>query len=81
MTFQAKFIKKMEEQGYLVLKTIRLNITGMPDLILLKEGKATFVELKEGKDTLKDLQKFRIDELRKKGFQAYCWHEKNGIIY
>jgi hypothetical protein len=37
--------------------------------------------LKKGNDTLKDLQKFRIDELRKKGFQAYCWHEKNGIIY
>jgi hypothetical protein len=81
MTFQAKFIKKMEEQGYLVLKTIRLNITGMPDLILLKDGKTTFVELKKGNDTLKDLQKFRIDELRKKGSQAYCWHETNGIIY
>jgi hypothetical protein len=67
MTFQAKFIKKMEE--------------GMPDLILLKDGKTTFVELKKGNDILKDLQKFRIDELRKKGFQAYCWHEKNGIIY
>ena len=81
MTFQTKFIKQMEEQGYLVLKTIRLNKTGFPDVILLKEGKATFVELKEGKDTLKPLQQARIDELRKKGFQAYCWHETKGLIY
>lgn len=81
MTFQAKFIKKMESDGYLVLKTIRLNLNGFPDVILLKDGKTTFVELKEGKDTLKPLQAMRIDQLREKGFQAYCWHELKGIIY
>ena len=81
MTFQAKFIKQMEEEGYLVLKTIRLNQNGFPDIILLKDGKTIFVELKEGKDTLKPLQALRINQLRAKGFQAYCWHYTKGLIY
>lgn len=81
MTFQAKFIKKMEAHGYLVLKTIRLNQNGYPDLILLKNGMAEFIEIKEKKDTIKPLQKLRIDELRKKGFKAYCLHEEHGVIY
>ena len=81
MSFQTKFIKEMENKGYLVLKTIRLNKTGFPDVIMLKAGKTTFVELKEGNDTLKPLQKARIDELRKQGFEAYCLHDKKGIVY
>lgn len=81
MSFQTKFIKEMENKGYLVLKTIRLNKTGFPDVIMLKSGKTTFVELKEGNDTLKPLQKARIDELRKQGFEAYCLHDKKGIVY
>tara|TARA_R110000772_G_scaffold233800_2_gene345358 strand:- start:82 stop:327 length:246 start_codon:yes stop_codon:yes gene_type:complete len=81
MSFQTKFIKEMEGKGYLVLKTIRLNKNGFPDVIMLKEGKTTFVELKDGNDTLKPLQQARIDELRKKGFEAYCLHDKKGVVY
>jgi Holliday junction resolvase-like predicted endonuclease len=81
MTFQSRFIKEKEKEGYLVLKTIRLNKTGFPDIILLKKNICIFVELKEGKDTLKPLQKLRIDELRAQGFDAYCLHETNGKIY
>lgn len=81
MSFQTKLIKTYEAEGYLVLKTIRLNKSGFPDLILLKEGITTFIESKEGKDTLKPLQKKRIDELRAKGFNAFCLHDTKGKIY
>ena len=79
--FQAKFIKQKENEGYLVLKTIRLNKQGFPDVILLRDGVASFVELKEGKDTLKPLQQLRIDQLRAKGFDSWCEHETQGKIY
>lgn len=80
--FQTKIIKEMEEQGYLVLKTIRLNKQGYPDLIAMKPIEPTiFIEIKESKDTLKPLQKLRIDQLNKKGFTAYCLQDGKGKIY
>jgi hypothetical protein len=72
----------MEEKGYLVLKTIRLNKQGYPDLIALKPSEPTiFIEVKEAKDTLKPLQKLRINQLNQKGFNAYCLQEGKGKIY
>lgn len=47
----------------------------------LKEGKTIFIEVKEENDTLKELQKFRIDELIKQGFTAFCIKKNKGIIY
>ena len=81
MSFQTKLIKQFEKEGYLVLKIIRLNKNGFPDLILLKNGITKFVEVKEGKDTLKPLQRLMILELRGKGFEAYCVHDEKGIIF
>ena len=40
-----------------------------------------FIEIKENGDTLKPLQKFRIDELIKNGFKAFCLKKDKGIIY
>lgn len=80
--FQIKIIKEYEDKGYLVLKTIRLNVNGYPDLLCLKSNEPTiFIEVKEVKDTLKPLQKLRIDELNKLGFNAFCLQDGKGIIY
>lgn len=81
MNYQSELIKKYEAEGYLVLKTIRLNKSGYPDLMLLKDGVLKWIESKEGKDTLKPLQKKRIDELRAKGFDAICLHKEKGVLY
>jgi len=42
---------------------------------------AIFVESKEDGDTLKPLQKLRIDQLIKQGFDAKCIHATKGQIY
>lgn len=81
MSFQSKLIKEYKSKGYIVLKHIRCNENGFPDLQLLKDGKSTFIEVKEGSDTLKPLQVYQIDRLIAKGFEAYCLHETKGIIY
>ncbi len=80
MDFQQKMIKQYTKEGYKVLKIIRLNVNGMPDLMLLKDGKVKWVEIKKAGDTLKPLQKLRIEELREMGFEAICLHETKGII-
>jgi len=80
--YQEKLIRKFESEGFEVLKIVKLSKDGFPDLLLLGEGgEARFVEVKEEKDTLKELQKYRIDELNKKGFIAYCLKDKKGVIY
>jgi hypothetical protein len=47
----------------------------------LKDGKTVWIEIKEPTDTLKPLQKKRIDELIKIGFEAYCLKKNKGKIY
>lgn len=79
--FQTHLINKYTKKGYIVLNLIKLSQNGYPDLICLKNGKAIFIECKEGKDTLKPLQKFRIDQLKEQGFDAFAIHNLKGIIY
>tara|TARA_B100000497_G_scaffold30270_1_gene35419 strand:+ start:566 stop:814 length:249 start_codon:yes stop_codon:yes gene_type:complete len=81
MSYQQKIIKEYESKGFLVIKTIRLNKSGFPDLMCLKDGKTIWIEIKEPTDTLKPLQKKRIDELIKIGFEAYCLKKNKGKIY
>ena len=81
MSYQKEIIKKYEAEGYDVLKTIRLNKSGYPDLQCLKNGVTIWIECKEIKDTLKPLQKLRIDQLRKNGFEAFATQKGKGKIY
>lgn len=80
--FQSKMIRDLKKQGYKVLKIIRLNENGYPDLLAMKPNCIDlWIECKEGNDTLKPLQKKRIDELNELGKKAMCVHEYKGIIY
>jgi len=81
MSYQQNIIKEYESMGFLVIKTIRLNKSGFPDLMCLKDGKTIWIEVKEPKDTLKPLQKKRIEELIEIGFEAYCLQKNKGKIY
>ena len=69
--FQTKTINKLKKRGWKVLKIIRLNENGYPDLMALRKGVTIFVECKEENDNLKPLQKFRIKELKDNGFIAF----------
>lgn len=79
--YQNKIIKQFESKGWEVLKIVKLSKDGYPDLMMLKDGKAQFVECKEKDDTLKPLQKHKIDQLNKKGFSAFAMQDTKGIIY
>jgi Holliday junction resolvase len=81
MTYQEEIISKYESMGYDVLKNIRLNKSGYPDLQCLKNGRTTWIEVKEAKDTLKPLQKLRIDQLKANGFNAFATQKGKGTIY
>lgn len=79
--FQTKIINQYKKDGWIVINTIKLSDAGYPDLFLFRNGITIFIEVKEKNDTLKPLQKFRIDELIKQGFNAFCIQDTKGIIY
>ena len=79
--FQTKLIHLYKKNGYKVINLIRAGANGYPDLIALKDGKTIWIESKELKDPFKELQKFRIDELIKNGFEAGAVRATKGLIY
>lgn len=67
---QRALIKHYEANGYLVVKITLCNKPGFPDLMLLKDGRASFVEVKRAGQRPRPLQVYRIEELRRAGFDV-----------
>jgi Holliday junction resolvase len=65
---QSKKIKELEAQGYYVIKLVKTNRNGIPDLIAIpKDSDVLFVEVKKADGKLSKLQQYRIAELEKHG--------------
>ena len=70
-SYQKTLIKQFESEGYLVLKLIQVQKAGYPDLLLMKpNGEIRFVEVKAKRGRLSKIQKYRIDELKRLGFDV-----------
>ena len=67
---QKKIIDKMEAQGWYVIKLMKTNKNGIPDLICLKKDETLFIEVKKPGGKVSELQKYRINELKKFGLKA-----------
>lgn len=72
---QRKIIRRYEKAGYLVVKIELCNKSGFPDLMLLKDGKASFVEVKRPGQKPRPLQEYRLKELTDAGFDAFVLTE------
>ena len=70
---QKKIITQLEKQGYFVLKLIKCNKNGYPDLIAIKENETIFIEVKRPEGGLSELQNVRIKELRSRGINVKIW--------
>jgi Holliday junction resolvase len=76
---QTKIKKKLEKEGWEVIKLIRTSMVGIPDLMALRNGVVKFIEVKQTIGILSEIQKIRIKQLREKGFEVLIWtdYEKN----
>ena len=68
---QTKIIKDLEKKGYYVIKTIKLNKNGLHDIFAFKDGKATFIEVKALGQKPRELQLFRLEEVKEFGIQSF----------
>jgi|TARA_R100001460_G_scaffold27603_1_gene55500 Holliday junction resolvase len=68
---QKKRIIQLEEQGYYVIKLVKTNKNGIPDLIAIpKNANVLFSEVKKPNGKLTPLQEFRLKELNRHGFKT-----------
>ena len=74
---QTQIKKKLEADGWIVIKLIKTSLTGIPDIIALKDGKAMFVEVKQPKGVLSPIQTHVIKTLRENGFDVKIWTKFN----
>lgn len=65
---QTEIIKYASLNNWLVVNTIKLSISGMPDLFLFKNGTTIFIEVKNETGKQSELQKVRQRQLQKQGF-------------
>ncbi len=74
---QTKKIKKLEDEGYYVIKLINTNKNGIPDLIAIPPNSdVLFVEVKKPDGKLSKLQEFRLKELEKHGIKVEVFKGK-----
>ena len=63
---QKKRINELEQEGYYVIKLIKTNKNGIPDLIAIPpDSNVLFSEVKTPKGKVSKLQEYRIEELKK----------------
>jgi Holliday junction resolvase len=68
---QSKRIKQLEAEGYFVLKLIKTNKNGIPDIIAIPpNSNVIFSEVKTPKGKLSKLQEYRLKELEAYGFRT-----------
>jgi len=68
---QSKKIKELEAQGYYVIKLIKTNKNGIPDIIAIpKDSDVEFYEVKGPTGKLSPLQDWRLKELKEHGVKA-----------
>jgi len=68
---QAKRIKQLEAEGYYVIKLIKTNKNGIPDLVAIPPNCGViFSEVKTAKGKVSALQEYRLKELKKHGVQV-----------
>jgi hypothetical protein len=68
---QSKKIKELEAQGYYVIKLVKTNRNGIPDIIAIPPNSdVEFYEVKGPTGKLSKLQEYRIKELTEHGVKA-----------
>lgn len=68
---QSKRIKQLEKEGYYVIKLIKTNKNGIPDVLAIpKDADVIFSEIKTPKGKTSPIQEYRLKELQDYGFKT-----------
>lgn len=68
---QKKIKETHEKDGWLVIKLIQTTMNGVPDLLMIKGGRAVFVEVKKAKMKSTPLQEYIQNKIRSKDIDVF----------
>jgi Holliday junction resolvase len=72
---QKKRIDQLEAEGYYVLKLMKTNKNGIPDVLAIPPGAPViFSEIKTPKGRLSKIQEYRLKELQKFNFKTEVYN-------
>lgn len=72
---QTKIIKYLDANEFYTVKTIKLNKNGLPDIFAFKDGKTYMIEVKAKGKKPRELQLYRINEVKKYGVLSYWFDD------
>lgn len=72
-------VKKAKEKGFLCFKFTSPGTRGVPDRIVIGNGKTVFIETKSKTGTPSELQKIRIRQLKEHGAEVYIASSREQI--
>jgi Holliday junction resolvase-like predicted endonuclease len=74
---QTSCINYAKKNGWYCCKTIKVSVSGFPDLIMLKNGVCVFVEFKSANGIQSELQKYQQKLLENQGFKYFLVNNLN----
>lgn len=75
---QKKRIDQLEAEGYYVLKLMKTNKNGIPDVLAIPPGAPViFSEIKTPKGRLSKIQEYRLKELNKFNFKTEVYNGRD----
>ena len=77
---QSQITNKAKANGWMVVKLIQTPVTGVPDLMLLKDGITRFIEVKRPGNKPTELQKHIHNKLIQQGFLVEVIDNVNDFI-
>lgn len=76
---QSNLIKKLEQDGYYVIKLSVTNKNGIPDIIAIpRDSDVEFYEVKQKGKRPSEIQVYRMKELHKHGIKSFLY---DGTFY
>jgi len=79
-TIQKEIIKYLESIGAYVIKTIKTNRAGTPDIIACLDGRFIAIEVKRKGNKPTPLQLAKIEQIRASGGMAFIAYSKDEVI-
>ena len=78
---QSSLIKKLEQEGYYVIKLSVTNKNGIPDILAIpKDCSVEFYEVKQKGKKPRPLQDFRAKELKNHGVKVFLYDGERSEI-
>lgn len=76
---QKQIMLHLTKAGWLCIKLMQTNWNGIPDVLALRDSKSVFIEVKQPGKKPNDLQNYRHEKLREKGFEVLVATSVNDV--